>query len=197
MANEAPRGDSADHLAPPAEETVAVAVAVVVSSSETAAAEVKKETVGAGGGDGGGCVVIDVGDGQGGGEGFLEGEKVCRICHLSWERRVDGLDLLIRLGCGCKEDLGIAHVHCAEAWFKLRGNRFCEICGEPAKNITGVGDNRFMEEWNERSDVVGGNNSGSSSEQGCCWRGRSFCNFLIGILVIAFILPWFFRVNMF
>ncbi|KAK1301641.1 hypothetical protein QJS10_CPB12g00701 [Acorus calamus] len=196
MANEAPRGDSADHLAPPAEETVvAVAVVVVVPSSETAAAEVKKETVGAGGGDGGGCVVIDVGDGQGGGEG--EGEKVCRICHLSWERRVDGLDLLIRLGCGCKEDLGIAHVHCAEAWFKLRGNRFCEICGEPAKNITGVGDNRFMEEWNQRSDVVGGNNSGSSSEQGCCWRGRSFCNFLIGILVIAFILPWFFRVNMF
>uniref|UniRef100_A0A2P2PXU3 RING-CH-type domain-containing protein n=1 Tax=Rhizophora mucronata TaxID=61149 RepID=A0A2P2PXU3_RHIMU len=29
---------------------------------------------------------------------------------------------LIQLGCGCKDDLGIAHAHCAEAWFKLKGN---------------------------------------------------------------------------
>ncbi|KAF5943916.1 hypothetical protein HYC85_017993 [Camellia sinensis] len=35
----------------------------------------------------------------------------------------DGLNL-IELGCGCKDELGIVHAHCAEAWFKLKGNRF-------------------------------------------------------------------------
>lgn len=68
-----------------------------------------------------------------------EGERVCRICHLSSEQSVDailGMTMgdgmtsaitsmeLIQLGCGCKDELGIAHSHCAEAWFKLRGNRY-------------------------------------------------------------------------
>ncbi|MCI13975.1 hypothetical protein A2U01_0035100, partial [Trifolium medium] len=30
---------------------------------------------------------------------------------------------LIMLGCACKDELGIAHRHCAEAWFKIKGNR--------------------------------------------------------------------------
>ncbi|KAL6198287.1 hypothetical protein ACLB2K_028079 [Fragaria x ananassa] len=88
-----------------------------------------------------------------------EGESVCRICHLSSDQSPDrktessscsvSMDL-IHLGCGCKDELGVAHAHCAEAWFKLKGNRMCEICGENAKNVTGLGDNRFLEEWNER-----------------------------------------------
>lgn len=68
-----------------------------------------------------------------------EGETVCRICHLSSEQSVDpipGMTMgdgmtsamssmeLIHLGCGCKDELGIAHSHCAEAWFKLKGNRY-------------------------------------------------------------------------
>ena len=73
--------------------------------------------------------------------------------------------------------------------------RLCEICGETAKNITGIGDNGFMEEWNERRYTVG--NSNSSDRGGGCWRGQPFCNFLMACLVIAFVLPWFFRVNMF
>ncbi|KAJ6728454.1 hypothetical protein OIU74_006497 [Salix koriyanagi] len=44
---------------------------------------------------------------------------------------------LIQLGCRCKHDLGFAHLYCAEAWFKLKGNRICEICGVTAVNITG------------------------------------------------------------
>lgn len=142
----------------------------------------------------GGCVVIDVKDDEGElDSGNCDNEKVCRICHLSSDRRMDAADL-IQLGCGCKDELGIAHHHCAEAWFKLKGNRICEICGECAKNITGIGDNRFMEEWNDRRmpGIRGG-----PSERERCWRGQPFCNFLMACLVIAFILPWFFRVNMF
>jgi hypothetical protein len=29
----------------------------------------------------------------------------------------------IELGCSCKEDLAAAHKNCAEAWFKIKGNR--------------------------------------------------------------------------
>ncbi|OVA15161.1 zinc finger protein [Macleaya cordata] len=123
-----------------------------------------------------------------------DGEKVCRICHLSGDRPSEAPDL-IPLGCRCKDELGIAHRHCAEAWFKLKGNRCCEICGEAAKNITGVWDNRFMEEWNERRYD---GTSGNSSDRRCgFWRGQPFCNFLMACLVMAFVLPWFFRVNMF
>ncbi|KAF8413722.1 hypothetical protein HHK36_001715 [Tetracentron sinense] len=124
----------------------------------------------------------------------LDGEKVCRICHLSSDRPSETSNL-IQLGCGCKDELGIAHRHCAEAWFRLKGNRLCEICGETAKNITGIEDNRFMEEWNERRMAV--NYTHSAERGGGCWRGQPFCNFLMGCLVIAFVLPWFFRVNMF
>lgn len=72
--------------------------------------------------------------------------------------------------------------------------RSCEICGETAANVTGIGDSRFMEEWNERGFAVGSN---STDRNGRCWRGQPFCNFLMACLVIAFVLPWFFRVNMF
>ncbi|XP_030462096.1 uncharacterized protein LOC115682098 [Syzygium oleosum] len=171
------------------------------SKSETVLEEDLKKNVSAKGDD---SYLIDIhgGCGENG-----EGERVCRICHLSSEQSVDaipGMTMddgmtsaitsmeLIQLGCGCKDELGIAHGHCAEAWFKLRGNRFCEICGETAQNISGVGDDRFMEEWNERrsTDI-------NSPEGGGCWRGQPFCNFLMACLVIAFVLPWFFRVNMF
>jgi len=74
-------------------------------------------------------------------------------------------------------------------------HRLCEICGEPAKNVSGVASNGFIEEWNERRFM---DNDGISSPRVVgCWRGQPFCNFLMACLVIAFVLPWFFRVNMF
>lgn len=152
--------------------------------------------------------VIDMKGGASGGRGFKEncdGERVCRICHLSSEQSLECAGStsttdatateLIQLGCVCKDELGIAHSYCAEAWFKLKGNRLCEICGETAKNVTGVGDNRFMEEWNDHGFTIGA--TSSSEQNGGCWRGQPFCNFLMACLVIAFVLPWFFRVNMF
>ncbi|KAJ6707191.1 hypothetical protein OIU85_027533 [Salix viminalis] len=80
--------------------------------------------------------VIDMttgGDGTEGG-GFkdnCDGERVCRICQLSSEGLLEATDAtattnsmdLIQIGCGCKDDLGCAHVYCAETWFKLKGNR--------------------------------------------------------------------------
>nr|KYP40092.1 hypothetical protein KK1_038574 [Cajanus cajan] len=191
----------------------------------------------------------------------LEGEMVCRICHLASGQPLEAVAVgtadgattntdLIQLGCACKDELGIAHSHCAEAWFKLKGNRnllvqynmlfgnisivirmsvvgqscficylvfwlnnpavplfyvtyvttfhnhrLCEICGETAKNVSDVTDNGFVEEWNETRFMETENTS--SSRFGGCWRGQPFCNFLMACLVIAFVLPWFFRVNMF
>ncbi|XP_021294967.1 uncharacterized protein LOC110424671 [Herrania umbratica] len=151
--------------------------------------------------------VIDIKGTDGGGRQYKEswdGERVCRICHLNTEQSLEPMDGtsstaatmdLIQLGCWCKDELGIAHSHCAEAWFKLKGNRMCEICGQTAKNITGVRDNRFIEDWHDRGSTSGGGRS--SDRGGGCWRGQPFCNFLMACLVIAFVLPWFFRVNMF
>ncbi|KAJ0977370.1 hypothetical protein J5N97_012844 [Dioscorea zingiberensis] len=155
-------------------------------------------------GKGEACVVIDVkcAVGGDGGDSDPEEEKVCRICHLSPDRSAGSCaggpecSGLIQLGCGCRGELGIAHRHCAEAWFRVKGNRCCEICGVNAKNINGEEDLNFMEEWHERR--IGGNNRRrNSSERSSCWRGQPFCNFLMACLVIAFILPWFFRVNVF
>ncbi|KAJ4977515.1 hypothetical protein NE237_002621 [Protea cynaroides] len=140
------------------------------------------------------CVIdIKCSDGTLSNENWV-GEKICRICLLSSDQSSDVSDTL-QLGCVCKDELGFAHRHCAETWFRLKGNRCCEICGETAKNITGVGDDRFMEEWNESRFATSRNHS--SSRSGGCWRGRSFCNFLMACLVIAFVLPWFLRINMF
>lgn len=71
--------------------------------------------------------VIDVRCGNGGFKDS-DGERVCRICHLSSEglaeTKATGFSAeLMQLGCGCKDELGIAHGYCAEAWFKLKGNR--------------------------------------------------------------------------
>jgi hypothetical protein len=58
----------------------------------------------------------------------------CRVCHLSLAEAAAGASSIsissstaaaaaIRLGCHCKEGLALAHRNCAEAWFKLKGNR--------------------------------------------------------------------------
>ncbi|XP_073127702.1 uncharacterized protein [Henckelia pumila] len=135
--------------------------------------------------------VIDVNSRDSCGENY----RVCRICHLSPKESGKSLNDLIELGCGCKGELEVVHQDCGEAWFGVRGNRFCEICGETAKNIKGVGNNEFMEEWNDHRSSDTGNMPSDNNRR--CLRGQPLCNFLMACLVIAFILPWFFRVNMF
>jgi hypothetical protein len=50
-------------------------------------------------------------------------ERDCRICHLSLDAGSLEGGLPIELGCSCKNDLAAAHKQCAEAWFKIKGNK--------------------------------------------------------------------------
>ena len=50
-------------------------------------------------------------------------ERDCRICHLSLDAANHETGIPIELGCSCKDDLAAAHKHCAEAWFKIKGNK--------------------------------------------------------------------------
>ncbi|MED6193094.1 hypothetical protein PIB30_015747 [Stylosanthes scabra] len=66
-------------------------------------------------------------------------ERDCRICHLSMDMtNHESGGSPIELGCSCKDDLAAAHKHCAEAWFKIKGNKTCEICGSIAHNVAGT-----------------------------------------------------------
>uniref|UniRef100_A0A0A9HI73 RING-CH-type domain-containing protein n=1 Tax=Arundo donax TaxID=35708 RepID=A0A0A9HI73_ARUDO len=120
----------------------------------------------------------------------------CRICHLGPEG--DGSPApgseVIRLGCGCKDELGAAHRQCAEAWFRIKGDRRCEICGSDAKNITGLEVKKFMEKWHGQRVT---STQTTEERESHCWRQQPFCNFLLASLLIIFMLPWFLRVNMF
>ena len=49
--------------------------------------------------------------------------KDCRICHLSMDATNQESGIPIELGCSCKDDLAASHKQCAEAWFKIKGNK--------------------------------------------------------------------------
>ena len=55
----------------------------------------------------------------------VQSERDCRICQLSVEMDAAHQEngIAIELGCSCKDDLAAAHKHCAEAWFKIKGNK--------------------------------------------------------------------------
>ncbi|RCV27214.1 hypothetical protein SEVIR_5G309500v4 [Setaria viridis] len=120
----------------------------------------------------------------------------CRICHLGPEDCVSAApgSEVIRLGCGCKDELGAAHRQCAEAWFRIKGDRRCEICGSDAKNITGLEVKKFMEQWHGRRVA---NIQTTQERESHCWRQQPFCNFLLASILIIFMLPWFLHVNLF
>ncbi|TVU35198.1 hypothetical protein EJB05_17076, partial [Eragrostis curvula] len=121
---------------------------------------------------------------------------VCRICHLGAEGDVSEApgSEVIRLGCGCKDELGAAHRQCAEAWFRIKGDRRCEICASDAKNITGLEVKKFMEEWHGQRVA---STPTMEERESRCWRQQPFCNFLLASVLILFMLPWFLRVNLF
>ena len=50
-----------------------------------------------------------------------EDESECRVCHLTFTE--SHMSETIQLGCHCKDSLALAHRNCAEAWFKIKGNR--------------------------------------------------------------------------
>lgn len=50
-------------------------------------------------------------------------ERDCRICHMTLDSSYQESGVPIELGCCCKDDLAVAHKHCAETWFKIKGNK--------------------------------------------------------------------------
>ncbi|XP_051119812.1 uncharacterized protein LOC127243705 [Andrographis paniculata] len=131
------------------------------------------------------------------------GDKIirdCRICHLSMDlsSHHDSGGIPIELGCSCKEDLAAAHKQCAEAWFKIKGNKTCEICGSIAQNVSGVAETDSVEQWNERSEADAASTTTTvapSSDSRNFWHGHRFLNFLLACMVFAFVVSWLFHFN--
>ncbi|KAJ0558466.1 putative Zinc finger, RING-CH-type, Zinc finger, RING/FYVE/PHD-type [Helianthus annuus] len=163
----------------------------------------------------GSCVsefsVVDLESGGGGG-GVHGGECVkvhlssverdCRICHMSLDISSQECEngVPIELGCSCKDDLAAAHKHCAEAWFKIKGNKTCEICGSIAHNVAGVHEAELMEQWNEANDAMSsatapGGTTTAASDNRSFWQGHRFLNFLLACMVFAFVISWLFHFN--
>lgn len=70
------------------------------------------------------CTVEIVDLGNGGQQLHLgKIERDCRICHLSMDATNQDSGFPIELGCSCKDDLAAAHKQCAEAWFKIKGDK--------------------------------------------------------------------------
>ncbi|XP_021289293.1 uncharacterized protein LOC110420341 [Herrania umbratica] len=125
-------------------------------------------------------------------------EKDCRICHLGLESNSHESGVPIELGCSCKDDLAAAHKQCAEAWFKIRGNKTCEICHSIARNVVGVTEIESTEQSNEaNSSTTTAAVSGAAphSDSRSFWHGHRFLNFLLACMVFAFVISWLFHFN--
>lgn len=125
-------------------------------------------------------------------------ERDCRICHLSMDASNQDSGIPIELGCSCKDDLAAAHKQCAEAWFKIKGNKTCEICGSTARNVAGANEAELMEQWNEANDVAAAAAAAApvhSAETRNFWQGHRFLNFLLACMVFAFVISWLFHFN--
>ncbi|CAN7114761.1 unnamed protein product [Brassica rapa subsp. narinosa] len=137
----------------------------------------------------------------------------CRICHLPLktnkedeeeensdeqeeddEAREDDVEeeyygLPLQLGCSCKGDLGVAHSKCAETWFKIKGNMTCEICGAMAINVAGEQSNQESNA-SAHSQTAAGQ---TQTETRGSWHGRRVMNFLLAVMIFAFIVSWLFH----
>ncbi|KAK0592322.1 hypothetical protein LWI29_017206 [Acer saccharum] len=185
------------------------------SSSSSASSSSDHGPVVGGGGDGGEIKErrssvseeVDLECGGGGVGGETERESIvvhlarvkrdCRICHLSFDATNQESGLPIELGCSCKADLAAAHKHCAEAWFKIKGNKTCEICGSTACNVAGANETELAEQWNESSDTTPTAATAPMHQADArnFWQGHRFLNFLLACMVFAFVISWLFHFN--
>lgn len=130
-------------------------------------------------------------------------EKDCRICHLSLVSSDPEYGIAIELGCSCKDDLAAAHKQCADTWFKIKGNKTCEICNSIAHNVVGPNDIESGQQLHNSNAAAAANNTttatpepgeSTSDTQRGCFDGR-FANFLLACLLFAFVLSWLFHFN--
>lgn len=129
----------------------------------------------------------------------VEGERDCRICHLGLESNSHESGFPIQLGCSCKGDLAAAHRQCAEAWFKIRGNKTCEICNSIARNVAGATEIETAELSNEANNATATSSISAAAphvETQGFWHGHRFLNFLLACMVFAFVISWLFHFNM-
>ncbi|KAI6698372.1 hypothetical protein NL676_018491 [Syzygium grande] len=129
-----------------------------------------------------------------------ERERDCRICHLGLESNSHESGAPIQLGCSCKGDLGAAHKNCAEAWFKIKGNKTCEICNSIARNVIGVSEVESVEQLTIEIDNPAASSAVPaaptlSSETRNFWQGHRFLNLLLACIVFAFVISWLFHFN--
>ncbi|KAI4299483.1 hypothetical protein L6164_032942 [Bauhinia variegata] len=126
-------------------------------------------------------------------------ERDCRICHLSMDMTNQESGTPIELGCSCKDDLAAAHKQCAEAWFKIKGNKTCEICGSVALNVAGAAEVEMVEQWNNEANdvamVAAPTGASPTGETRNFWQGHRFLNFLLACMVFAFVISWLFHFN--
>lgn len=121
----------------------------------------------------------------------------CRICHLNTDSANQDSGPLFVLGCSCRDDLAVAHRQCAEAWFKIKGNNICEICGSVAQNVPGADEAELAQPRN------GSNDSSTTAimpttgaESRNIWQRQRVLNFLLACIVVAFVISWLFHFNM-
>ncbi|KAK3135409.1 hypothetical protein QOZ80_5BG0418570 [Eleusine coracana subsp. coracana] len=120
-------------------------------------------------------------------------ETNCRICHLGLESAAAESGAGITLGCSCKGDLSYAHKQCADTWFKIRGNKICEICSATACNVVVLGDPELSDQWSETNNTA--TVQAPQAETRRFWQGHRFLNFLLACMVFAFVISWLFHFN--
>ncbi|XP_071707712.1 uncharacterized protein [Rutidosis leptorrhynchoides] len=123
--------------------------------------------------------------------------KECRICHMSVNDM--GNNDAIELGCSCKHDLAVAHKDCAITWFKIKGNKTCEICNSIVSNLVVPNDmmpstqDHVTMDVNPTVTVRGAHNI--MSRRGGCINGHRLLNFILACLVFTFVISWLFHFN--
>ncbi|XP_011038572.1 PREDICTED: uncharacterized protein LOC105135381 [Populus euphratica] len=124
-------------------------------------------------------------------------ERDCRICHLTMDAGNLESGVPFELGCSCKDDLAAAHKQCAEAWFKIKGNKTCEICGSVARNVAGANETELAEQGNQANNGALATTTApvQPAETRNFWQGHQFLNFLLACMVFAFVISWLFHFN--
>lgn len=127
-------------------------------------------------------------------------ERDCRICHLSLVSTAQPESgIAIQLGCSCKGDLAAAHKNCAETWFKIKGNKTCEICNTVARNILSANEVVESTQQTNEADATATNTASASvpptAETRSCLNGHRCVNCLLACMVFAFVISWLFHFN--
>ncbi|KAG6515716.1 hypothetical protein ZIOFF_026145 [Zingiber officinale] len=148
------------------------------SSSPTAAAPEAAETAGEAA-EKGACVATGVGRCGGceanGDGGEREGDRMCRICHLSSRSGEGGSELILLVSLQGRARLRAPPLCrglvCGKGQQKIL-ELCCEICGANAKNITIVIDSRVLEEGHARKEL-NTQNPHDSGERIVCWSAAT------------------------